>query len=115
MADDRNDQDREVTRLKQKVSAVEQLLKVLENTANQRASKLEQLLEERKRSEEQARASHEMVGLLLDSTAEAIYGLDLQGNCTFANPARVQLLGYTHENELLEKNMHDLAHHSRSE
>jgi two-component system, sensor histidine kinase and response regulator len=115
MTDDRNDQDREVTRLKQKVSAVEQLLKVLENTANQRASKLEQLLEERKRSEEKARASHEMVRLLLDSTAEAIYGLDVQGNCTFANPACVQLLGYTHENDLLGKNMHDLAHHSRSE
>ncbi len=115
MADDRDDQDKEVTRLRLKVSAVEQLLKVLEHTANQRASKLEQLLEERKRSEEQARQSHEMVRLLLDSTAEAIYGLDVLGNCTFANPACVRLLGYTHENELLGKNMHDLAHHSRSD
>jgi two-component system, sensor histidine kinase and response regulator len=115
MADDRNEHDKEITRLKLKVSAVEQLLKVLEHTANQRASKLEQLLEERKRSEEEARTSHEMVRLLLDSTAEAIYGLDVLGNCTFANSACVHLLGYTHESDLLGKNMHDLAHHSRSD
>jgi two-component system sensor histidine kinase/response regulator len=115
MTDDSNDHDKEVTRLRLKVSAVEQLLKVLEHTANQRASKLEQLLEQRKRSEEEARASHEMVRLLLDATAEAIYGLDVLGNCTFANAACVRLLGYTHENDLLGKNMHDLAHHSRSQ
>ena len=114
MADDEKLQlEKDVTRLRQKVTAVEQLLKVLEQTANQRASKLEQLLEERKLSEEEARRSHEMVRLLLDSTAEAIYGLDMEGNCTFANPACVRLLGYTEENDLLGKNIHDLAHHTR--
>ena len=114
MADDEKLQlEKDVTRLRQKVTAVEQLLKVLEQTANQRASKLEQLLEERKRSEEEAKRSHEMVRLLLDSTAEAIYGLDMEGNCTFANPACVRLLGYTEENDLLGKNIHDLAHHTR--
>jgi two-component system, sensor histidine kinase and response regulator len=115
MADDRDDHEKEVTRLRNKVSAVEQLLKVLEQTANHRASKLEQLLEERKRSEEEARASHEMVRLLLDSTAEAIYGLDVLGNCTFANSACVRLLGYTQESEFLGKNMHALTHHSRAD
>src|ERR1019366_7520352 len=32
--------------------------------------------------------------LLLDSTAEAIYGIDLNGNCIFCNPACAKLLGY---------------------
>jgi two-component system sensor histidine kinase/response regulator len=110
---DENSHEQEVARLRLKASALEQLLKVLESTANQRADKLEQLLEERKRSEEEARKSHEMIRLLLDSTAEAIYGLDAQGLCTFANSACLRLLGHTQESDLLGKNMHDLAHHTR--
>jgi diguanylate cyclase (GGDEF)-like protein/PAS domain S-box-containing protein len=50
--------------------------------------------------------------LILESTAEAIYGIDLKGRCTFCNPACIRLLGYEHENDLLGKNMHDLIHHS---
>lgn len=57
--------------------------------------------------------SEEQVRLLLDSTAEAIYGLDMQGNCTFANPACLQLLGYQNDNELIGHNMHSLIHHTR--
>ena len=49
---------------------------------------------ERKRAEEAIRASEERVRLLMDSTAEAIYGIDLQGNCTFANTACLRMLGY---------------------
>ena len=52
--------------------------------------------------------------LLLKSTAQAIYGLDLQGNCTFANRVCIQLLGYEDETQLLGKNMHELIHHTHS-
>ena len=52
------------------------------------------------------------VRLLLNSTAEAIYGIDLQGNCTFANQACLRILGYQDIGQLLGKNMHDLSHHS---
>jgi two-component system sensor histidine kinase/response regulator len=107
--------DTEVARLRLKATALEQLLKVLESTANQRADKLEQLLEERKQSEEEARKSHEMIRLLLDSTAEAIYGVDASGDCTFANSACLRLLGYTHESDLLGKETHNLMHHTRSD
>jgi len=51
--------------------------------------------------------------LILESTGEAIYGIDLEGRCTFCNPACLRLLGYEHSDELLGKNMHDLIHHSR--
>jgi two-component system sensor histidine kinase/response regulator len=115
MTDEKDEHEKEVTRLRNKVTAVEQLLKVLEHTANQRASKLEQLLEARERSEEEARRNHEMVRLLLNSTAEAIYGLDVQGNCTFANSACLRILGYTGENDLLGKNMHAMNHHTKSD
>src|ERR1700686_5341876 len=53
--------------------------------------------------------------LLLNSTAEAIYGLDLGGNCTFCNPACLRLLGYSVCDELMGKNMHRLIHHTRAD
>lgn len=50
---------------------------------------------------------------LLESTAEAIYGLDLDGNCTFVNPSCLKLLGYESSDDVLGKNMHNLIHHTR--
>ena len=50
--------------------------------------------------------------LLLDSTGEGIYGVDLDGNCTFANPACVRILGFESADELMGRNMHDLVHHT---
>lgn len=50
---------------------------------------------------------------LLESTVEAVYGLDNHGRCTFANPACLKLLGYDSDDELLGRNMHELTHHTR--
>ncbi|GAV19406.1 two-component system, chemotaxis family, CheB/CheR fusion protein [Mariprofundus micogutta] len=50
--------------------------------------------------------------LLLESTAEAIYGIDPQGCCTFANKSCVRLLGFDNAEQLLGKNMHALVHHT---
>lgn len=70
------------------------------------------LKEQRHQAEEAEAEREKQVRLLLDSTAEAIYGVDLDGICTFVNPACVQMLGYTSEEDLLGKNMHDLIHHT---
>ncbi len=67
---------------------------------------------QRKKAEQARRESEEQVRLLLNSTAEGIYGTDLDGNCTFCNPAGLTLLGFQQESELLGKNMHELIHHS---
>ena len=67
---------------------------------------------ERRRAEEQLRESQELTSLLLESTGEGIYGIDLEGNCTFANPACVRLLGYDSDADLLGRNMHILVHHT---
>ena len=56
--------------------------------------------------------SEEQVRLLLNSTAEAIYGIDMQGNCTFANEACVRILGYNQVADFLGKNMHELIHYA---
>jgi len=52
---------------------------------------------------------------LLSSTAEAIYGIDLNGHCTFCNPACLRLLGYESQWDLLGTNIHQLIHHSHAD
>jgi len=54
--------------------------------------------------------SKNQLQLVLNSTAEAIYGIDMEGECTFCNSACLQMLGYEHEDELLGKNMHWQIH-----
>jgi len=70
-------------------------------------------MSERQRVQREQIDSEARVRLLLDSTAEAIYGIDLQGNCTFLNPACLKMLGYSSNEQLLGKNMHALIHHTR--
>ena len=48
---------------------------------------------ERKQADEALRESEEKLRLILDSTAEAIYGSDLEGRCTFCNPACLRAFG----------------------
>jgi diguanylate cyclase (GGDEF)-like protein/PAS domain S-box-containing protein len=79
---------------------------------NSMASSLENDLKKRVEAEETLKKSESRVRLLLNSTGEAIYGIDLEGKCTFANPTCVRMLGYSGADELLDKNMHDLIHHS---
>ncbi len=84
-------------------------------------SAVRRALDEKLTRDEAARArqalydSEEKVRLLLDSTAEAIYGINLEGHCTFCNPACAQLLGYDDPSDLLGKQMHSLSHHARAE
>ncbi|BBP00462.1 putative bifunctional diguanylate cyclase/phosphodiesterase [Sulfuriferula nivalis] len=50
--------------------------------------------------------------LVLDSAGEAIYGVDLDGLCIFANPSCLRLLGYERQEDLAGKLMHNLIHHT---
>jgi PAS domain S-box-containing protein len=54
------------------------------------------------------------LSLLLDSTGEGIFGIDMQGCCTFINRAGALQLGYA-PTEVLGCNMHALAHHSHAD
>ena len=65
--------------------------------------------------EDRLRASEELNRLLLDSTGEAIYGIDTAGVCTFSNPACARLLGYERAADLLGRQMHRLIHHTRAD
>ena len=63
-----------------------------------------------KQTESALRKSQEKIHLLLHSTGEAIYGIDMLGNCTFCNRSCLRLLGYKKADELLGKNMHRQIH-----
>ena len=58
--------------------------------------------------------AHAELRLLLDSTAEAIIGIDAHGLCTFCNPASLRLLQYHRAEELLGQSLHTLVHHTDS-
>lgn len=68
---------------------------------------------ELKKAVEALRDSENKFKLLLSSAAEAIYGLDTHGLCTFCNPACIKILGYDCESDLLGKSMHKLIHHHK--
>ena len=78
--------------------------------AVQRVLAEEQVIRARKAAEEALRESESQLRLLLDSAAEGIYGLDMQGNCTFCNASCLRMLGYRYADELIGKNMHDRIH-----
>ena len=65
------------------------------------------------RANEELKESKNELQLLLDSTAEGIYGIDLNGDCTFCNASSVKLLGFSGPEDILGKNVHRLIHHSR--
>ena len=67
---------------------------------------------QRKKTERRLRESEERIRLLLNSTGEGIYGVDLDGNCTFANPSSLRILGFDSDTDFLGRNMHELVHHT---
>lgn len=54
------------------------------------------------------------LNLLLDSTGEGIFGIDLEGHCVFINRAGAEMLGWNAA-EVLGRNMHELTHHSHAD
>ena len=61
------------------------------------------------------RHSEERTRLLLDSSGEGIYGIDLAGNCSFCNPSALRMLGYSRRSDLIGKGIHSLIHHTKAD
>jgi diguanylate cyclase (GGDEF)-like protein/PAS domain S-box-containing protein len=58
--------------------------------------------------------AEDQLQLLLDTTVEGIFGVDIQGNTTFVNPAACKMLGYRAD-ELVNRDNHKLIHHTTSD
>jgi PAS domain S-box-containing protein len=83
-----------------------------------RSQLYQQLLETAEQNRETAERlawSEERYRLLLESTGEGILGADMDGRCTFCNPAALRLLGYEGIAEILGKKVHALVHHTHAD
>ena len=65
----------------------------------------------RKEMEASLRQTQNQLAQLLQTTDQGIFGIDLEGCCTFVNRSGLKLLGYTLA-ECVGQNMHTLIHHS---
>jgi hypothetical protein len=72
----------------------------------------EQLKEQVAARTVELQAAEQRIRLILDSTADGLYGCDIEGRFTFVNPAAHKMLGYG-AGELEGRDVHALIHHSR--
>jgi two-component system, sensor histidine kinase and response regulator len=87
----------------------------LERRVEERTAELRREISVREQTEAALRDTEERTRLLLDSTAEAIFGVDSESRCTFCNRATLRLLGYADPAELLHRDMHEVTHHTRAD
>ncbi|MEA3302768.1 MAG: PhnD/SsuA/transferrin family substrate-binding protein, partial [Pseudomonadota bacterium] len=52
--------------------------------------------------------------LVLDSVCDGIYGVDLEGNCTFVNRSMKSITGWRAE-DLIGRNQHQMLHHTHAD
>ena len=86
--------------LKSQINTLVKLLEVQERTILEQVDKLDQSLQQNRQ--------------ILESVGEGIYGVDVDGNTTFVNPAAEQMMGFSAE-ELIGKPQHALIHHTRAD
>ena len=97
--------------LKKSEERLEKSNEELQDRVADRTAKLETEVTERLQAMNILAETEEQNRLLLDSAGEGIYGLDVNGKTSFANPAACKMLGYEAD-ELLGQPMHPLVHHS---
>jgi len=59
-------------------------------------------------------AWRDLLGLMLASTGEGVFGVDLEGLCVFINPAGARMLGLQPQ-QVLGRDMHSLTHHTHAD
>jgi len=87
-----------------------------EKTQELTQSQVELLAQQRELTaqREQLKVSEERSRLILESSAEGIFGTDLEGRVTFINPAACRMLGFTAE-ELIGQPSHAAFHQRRAD
>lgn len=88
----------DITERKLAEDQVRDLNRTLEETVHQRTAELQ--------------GQKDFSEMLLEAVGEGIYGIDMEGNCTFINPAACKMLG-AQPVTILGLNAHDIMHHTR--
>ena len=68
-----------------------------------------------RKQKQKLKESQGQIRLLLNSSAEGIYGLDTENRCTFINRSALQMLNYNEESELIGEEIQDIIFHPPSE
>ncbi len=82
----------------------------LEVELNHMFSRLQEISAKEHHNQQTILGKNHLLTAILDSAAAAIYGVDENGRCIFANPQCVKLLGYRSEEQLIACNMRSLIH-----
>ncbi len=72
-------------------------------------------IEQRRQMETDLRRREADLALLLDATADGFYAVDTEGRTTRCNASFLRMLGFTSEEEVLGKQLHELIHHSHAD
>jgi nitrogen fixation negative regulator NifL len=102
-------------RTQELLSQTQEQARQLEEQTEELTQSQEELLAQKSElmgQREQLKSSDERTRLILESSAEGIYGTDTEGKITFVNPAASRMLGYTSE-ELIGQPAHATFHHHR--
>ena len=73
--------------------------------------KVSQRTLELSRNQEQLKSAEARIRLILNSAGEGVFGVDMEGCCTFANPAALGMLKYD-VRAILGRSIHEQIHHS---
>jgi two-component system sensor histidine kinase/response regulator len=95
--------------------STQELLRQTQEQAGQLEEQTEELLAQQAEltaQSERLTISEERSRLILESSAEGIFGTDTDGKITFINPAACRMLGFAAE-ELIGQRSHDAFHHHR--
>jgi len=79
-----------------------------------REKNLAETLQQRNTALKKLEDSQDRTHLLLNSMAEAVYGVDKSGHCSFINQACIRMLGYSQADEVIGQDMHQLIHHNHA-
>ena len=93
-------------------AAQAELRRLLEEAGRSRLVLLS-VVEDLQQAQEAQRQSEDQLRLILDSTAEGIYGVDSMGCCTFCNASSLRMLGYSRPEDVIGQAMHALIHGRR--
>ena len=88
-----------------------QALRRAEQELHRYRQHLEELVETRTR---ELRLAEEHSRMILESSADGLYGVDVAGRTTFVNPAACAMLGYSAE-QMLGRFSHDLIHYKHAD
>jgi len=104
-------------RTQELLSQTQEQARQLEEQTEELVAQREELLTQQRElttQREHLRVTEERTRLILDSSAEGIFGTDTDGRITFVNPAACRMLGFTAE-ELIGRPSHASIHHHHAD